>query len=105
MNTVTRGCHCSQLKQSGTTFLHANEHHCAWFRLLELKRSGTRLLQTNEHCYAWFTLFGAETKWKKFVTCEWTTLHVGRPVWSSNEVQLANCMGMDTVMLGSNCWS
>ena len=49
---------------------------------LEPQRSGTNLLHANGHGYASFALFGAETKWKKLVTCEWTQLGMVHSVWS-----------------------
>jgi len=149
MDTVTRGSHCSELKRSGTTLYHANEHRYAWFWLfgvetkwnklvacewtplrvvptvwswnkvekasymrmntvwpgshcLELKRSGTSLCPANEHRYAWFPLFGAETKWKKLLTCEWTLFCLVPTVWSWNEVEQPCVLRMNTVTRGSD---
>jgi len=64
--------------------------HC-----LELKQSTRNFLHANRHRYKWFVLFGAQTKCNRL--CRVPTS------WSSNEVQQACCMRMDTVTRGSNC--
>jgi len=57
LDTVTRGSHCFELKQSGTIFLH---------------RNGQR--------YAWFALIRAELKWNKLVARKGTPLRVAHTV-------------------------
>ena len=47
IDTVTRGSHSLELKQSALSLRHADRHHCAWF-----------------------PLFRAETKWNNLVTCK-----------------------------------
>ena len=57
-------------------------------------------LHANGNSYLWFALFGAKTKWKKLVACEWTRLRVVSSVWSRNEVE-HGCCTMDTFTDGS----
>ena len=51
LDTVTRGSHCFELKQSGTCLLHANAHRYVWLTLFGVKKIGTSLSHADGQSY------------------------------------------------------